>query len=75
MLEFKKKIYKNMNIINNNKMTVLDLFCGMSKGLENTGLDIIAGIDIWNKAIENFNHHAICYNCRRPTVSRIFYSW
>lgn len=45
---------------------IIDLFCGcggMSKGLEDAGLNIIAGIDIWDKAInsykENFKHHAI----------------
>lgn len=48
-------------------MKVLDLFCGcggMSKGLTDAGLDIIAGIDVWDKAIEsyskNFNHQSIC---------------
>lgn len=46
---------------------VLDLFCGcggMTKGLEDAGLNIIAGIDIWDKAIEsytkNFKHLGIC---------------
>lgn len=46
---------------------VLDLFCGcggMSKGLEDAGLNVIAGIDIWNQAInsykKNFNHQGIC---------------
>lgn len=53
----------------NNNLNVLDLFCGcggMSKGLEDAGLNIIAGIDIWDKAIEsysqNFKHQAICEN-------------
>jgi len=48
-------------------MNVIDLFCGcggMSKGLSDAGLNIIGGIDIWNKAIDNynknFNHKAIC---------------
>ena len=52
---------------NTNKLTVLDLFCGcggMSKGLTDAGLDIIAGIDIWDKAIDNYkknyHHKAIC---------------
>jgi DNA (cytosine-5)-methyltransferase 1 len=47
--------------------TVLDLFCGcggMSKGLTDAGLNVIAGIDIWDKAInsysKNFNHLALC---------------
>lgn len=46
---------------------VLDLFCGcggMSKGLTDAGLNVIAGIDIWDKAIENYNknykHKAYC---------------
>lgn len=49
------------------KLNVLDLFCGcggMSKGLVDAGLNVIAGIDIWDKAInsykKNFNHMAIC---------------
>jgi hypothetical protein len=49
------------------KLKVLDLFCGcggMSKGLSDAGLDIIAGIDIWDKAIDNYkknyHHRAIC---------------
>ena len=39
-------------------LNVLDLFCGcggMTKGLCDAGLNVIAGIDIWNKAIENYN--------------------
>lgn len=47
---------------------VIDLFCGcggMSKGLTDAGLQVIAGIDIWDKAVENYNknfhhHSAIC---------------
>jgi len=53
----------------NNKMNVIDLFCGcggMSKGLEKAGLNIIVGIDIWDKAIDNykknFKHKAICHD-------------
>jgi len=48
-------------------MNVIDLFCGcggMSKGLSDAGLNIIGGVDIWNKAIDNYNknfsHKAIC---------------
>ena len=49
-------------------MRVLDLFCGcggMSKGLTDAGLNVIAGIDIWDKAITSYasnfvEHHAIC---------------
>jgi DNA (cytosine-5)-methyltransferase 1 len=48
-------------------MNVLDLFCGcggMSKGLKDAGFNIVASVDIWDKAIENyrknFNHLAVC---------------
>jgi DNA (cytosine-5)-methyltransferase 1 len=48
-------------------LNVIDLFCGcggMSKGLTDAGLNIIAGIDIWDKAVEsynkNFKHKAYC---------------
>jgi DNA (cytosine-5)-methyltransferase 1 len=48
-------------------LNVVDLFCGcggMSKGLTMAGLNILAGIDVWDKAIENykqnFHHEAIC---------------
>ena len=37
--------------------TVLDLFCGAggtSEGLVNAGLNVLAGIDIWDTAIESF---------------------
>lgn len=55
------------DFIKDNKLNVIDLFCGcggMSKGLTDSGLNIIAGIDIWDKAInsykKNFHHQAIC---------------
>ena len=38
-------------------LNVIDLFCGcggMSKGLTDAGLNIIAGIDIWDKAVESY---------------------
>lgn len=48
-------------------LNVIDLFCGcggMSKGLTDAGLNVIAGIDIWDKAVEsynrNFQHKAYC---------------
>jgi DNA (cytosine-5)-methyltransferase 1 len=54
-------------VITENKINVIDLFCGcggMSKGLTDAGLDVIAGIDIWDAAInsykKNYSHHAIC---------------
>lgn len=56
--------YKNMT---NNQLNTIDLFCGcggLSKGLTDAGLNIIAGIDIWDQAIENYNknfkHKAYC---------------
>lgn len=49
------------------KLNVLDLFCGcggMSKGLKDAGLNIVASLDIWDKAIDNykknFNHISVC---------------
>lgn len=49
------------------KLNVLDMFCGcggMSKGLSDAGLNVIAGIDIWDKAVDNYNrnhtHRAYC---------------
>jgi len=48
-------------------LNVIDLFCGcggMSKGLTDAGLNIIAGIDIWDKAVNSYNknyeHKAYC---------------
>lgn len=48
-------------------MNVLDLFCGcggFTKGLVDSGLNVVAGIDIWDKACENyrqnFNHLCLC---------------
>jgi DNA (cytosine-5)-methyltransferase 1 len=56
-----------MNETVNDNINVIDLFCGcggMSKGLTDAGLKIIAGIDIWDKAVEsynlNFEHNAYC---------------
>lgn len=58
---------KDDNSISNMQYNVLDLFCGcggMSRGLEDAGLNVIAGIDVWDKAInsykKNFNHQGIC---------------
>jgi DNA (cytosine-5)-methyltransferase 1 len=49
------------------KLRVLDLFCGcggMSTGLEEAGLNIVGGLDIWDKAIDsykqNFDHLSVC---------------
>jgi len=48
-------------------LNAIDLFCGcggMSKGLTDAGLNVIAGIDIWDKAVnsynQNFEHKAYC---------------
>jgi DNA (cytosine-5)-methyltransferase 1 len=57
-----------MNEIENvEQLNAIDLFCGcggMSKGLTDAGLNIIAGIDIWDKAVESYNknflHKAYC---------------
>jgi len=50
-----------------NTLNVIDLFCGcggMSKGLTDAGLNVVAGIDVWDKAVEsynkNFTHKAYC---------------
>ena len=66
----KNVIIDNINdntYVNCDKLNVLDLFCGcggMSKGLTDAGLNVIAGIDVWDKAIEsynkNFDHKAYC---------------
>ena len=61
------KIEENNDNKMSNTLNVIDLFCGcggMSKGLTDAGLNIIAGIDIWDKAIESYNknyaHKAYC---------------
>ena len=48
-------------------LNVIDLFCGcggMSKGLTDAGLNVIVGIDVWDKAVvsynKNFTHKAYC---------------
>lgn len=63
--EYKHIVNPTINTINT--LNVIDLFCGcggMSKGLIDAGLNIIAGIDIWDKAVEsynkNFDHKAYC---------------
>ena len=65
-LEHKTK-QKKVNKSESNKLNVLDLFCGcggMTTGLVDAGLNLIAGIDIWDKAINNYQknhkHKAIC---------------
>lgn len=56
-----------INNVYTKTLNVIDLFCGcggMTKGLTESGLNVIAGIDIWDKAVEsynrNYNHKAYC---------------
>jgi DNA-cytosine methyltransferase len=56
------------------KYTVLDLFCGcggLSYGLTQSGLNILAGIDHWDTSIEsynsNMNHHGLCKDLTQYT--------
>ena len=56
-----------INNVNTKTLNVLDLFCGcggMTNGLTKAGLNVIAGIDVWDKAVEsynkNYNHKAYC---------------
>jgi DNA (cytosine-5)-methyltransferase 1 len=62
-------LHQNTQIIevDTKTLNVIDLFCGcggMSKGLTDAGLNVIAGIDIWDKAVESYNknyhHKAYC---------------
>ena len=61
-----EKLYIKISASQHVKLKVIDLFCGcggMSKGLTDAGLDVIAGIDYWEPAIKsyskNYNHLAI----------------
>lgn len=41
-------------------MNVLDLFCGcggFTKGLIDSGLNVVAGIDKWDKACDNYRQN------------------
>lgn len=69
ILSNKEIISENMQVndVNTKTLNVIDLFCGcggMTKGLIDAGLNVIAGIDIWDKAVEsynrNYNHKAYC---------------
>ena len=58
---------QNTPVVDIKTLNVIDLFCGcggMSKGLTDAGLNVIAGIDIWDKAVESYNknyhHKAYC---------------
>ena len=53
-------------------MKVLDLFCGcggMTQGLNEAGLDVIMGIDHWDRAIESYKenqkHRTLCADIRQ----------
>jgi DNA (cytosine-5)-methyltransferase 1 len=68
VLSIEETPQKNAPIIETDTKTlnVIDLFCGcggMSKGLTDAGLNVIAGIDIWDKAVESYNknHHHKAY--------------
>lgn len=59
------------------KYNVLDLFCGcggMTKGLVDAGLNVVAGIDVWDKAIDsykkNFGHTGICADLKEYPPSK-----
>lgn len=59
------------------KLNVIDLFCGcggFSKGLSDAGLNIIAGIDIWEQAVNNYNknflHKAYCEDLTKLTPEK-----
>jgi DNA (cytosine-5)-methyltransferase 1 len=62
-----ENINDEKKIKNKKKINVIDLFCGcggMTTGLVEAGLNVIAGIDVWDKAIEsyesNHDHLSIC---------------
>ena len=63
------KIMETTATATETKLNVIDLFCGcggMSWGMTTAGLNVIAGIDIWDKAVENYNrnyeHKAYCHD-------------
>lgn len=67
MNKFEKTDHFDNDETENKELNVIDLFCGcggMSKGLTDAGLNIIAGIDVWDKAVNNYNknfiHKAYC---------------
>ena len=65
------------NIYINGSLNAIDLFCGcggMSKGLTDAGINIIAGIDIWDTAVKsynkNFEHDAFCADLTKLTPEK-----
>lgn len=70
MSEIKKTVMRSKK--KEEKKIALDLFCGcggMTRGLIDSGFEILAGIDIWDKAIENYNknydHEGICGDLKK----------
>ncbi len=66
-----------VNDVDIKTLNVIDLFCGcggMSKGLTDAGLNVIAGIDIWDKAVESYNknyhHKAYCADLTKLTPEK-----
>lgn len=66
-----------VNDVDIKTLNVIDLFCGcggMSKGLTDAGLNVIAGIDIWDKAVESYNknyhHKAYCADLTELTPEK-----
>ena len=66
-----------INDFDTKTLNVIDLFCGcggMSKGLTDAGLNVIAGIDIWDKAVESYNknyhHKAYCADLTELTPEK-----
>ena len=64
-------------MLNMDKLNCIDLFCGcggFSKGLTDAGINIIAGIDIWNEAVlnynKNFTHKAYCHDLTELTPEK-----
>ena len=65
------------------KVNAIDLFCGcggMSKGLTDAGINVIAGLDIWDKAVnsynQNFDHKAYCQDLTtfKPEMFDVVYN-
>jgi DNA (cytosine-5)-methyltransferase 1 len=68
------KLKPSVKLKPSRKFRTLDLFCGcggMGTGLKQAGLDIVAGIDIWDCAIntykQNHTHLAICKDLTKYT--------
>lgn len=60
------------------KYTVLDLFCGcggMTQGLSDSGLNVVCGIDVWDKAIESYSknhkHLSLCKDLTKYTPKKL----